>query len=118
MNNYIYTNTMNNSPFSTIPVELISNITFYLNISDIVNLIKLHPFTSIQSELKRSLDKKIFRERKHLEINQKNYIRETLHLATKDIKHVDLPDPFYIRNIFNERDPSMNYTGAVIHVDF
>lgn len=95
---------MSQSPFMTIPMELISNITFYLNISDVVNLIKIHPFTSIQAELKRALDTKLLCERKHLEINQKKYIRETLHLATKDIKHVDLPDPFYIQNIFNDRD--------------
>ena len=95
---------MSQSPFINFPIELISNITFYLDIPDIVNLIKLHAFTSIQAELKRGLDSKLLNERKQLEKCQKNYIEETLYFVSKDIKYVDLPDPFYIQNIFNERD--------------
>jgi len=53
---------MSQSPLMTIPMELINYITFYLNISDVVNLIKLHPFTSIQAELKRALDTKLLCE--------------------------------------------------------
>ena len=92
------------SPFLVLPKELIKYILEYLDISDIINLKKLHPFTEIQQELTRSLNIKINKERKHLEMIQKNYVKETLYLATKNIKLVDLPDPFYIQNIFKERD--------------
>lgn len=92
------------SPFLVLPKELIKYILEYLDISDIINLKKLHPFTEIQQELTRSLNIKINKERKHLEMIQKNYVKETLYLATKDIKPLDLPDPFYIQNIFKERD--------------
>ena len=92
------------SPFLFLPTELIKYILEYLDISDIINLKKLHPFTEIQQELTRSLNIKINKERKHLEMIQKNYVKETLYLATKNIKPVDLPDPFYIQNIFKERD--------------
>lgn len=92
------------SPFLFLPKELLKYILEYLDISDIINLKKLHPFTEIQQELTRSLNIKINKERKHLEMIQKNYVKETLYLATKDIKPIDLPDPFYIQNIFKERD--------------
>ena len=92
------------SPFLVLPKELLKYILEYLDISDIINLKKLHPFTEIQQELTRSLNIKINKERKHLEMIQKNYVKETLYLATKNIKPVDLPDPFYIQNIFKERD--------------
>ena len=81
------------SPFLFLPKELLKYILEYLDISDIINLKKLHPFTEIQQELTRSLNIKINKERKHLEMIQKNYVKETLYLATKNIKPVDLPDP-------------------------
>ena len=92
------------SPFLFLPKELLKYILDYLDISDIINLKKLHPFTEIQQELSRSLNIKLNKERKHLETIQKNYVKETLYLATKNIKPVDLPDPFYIQNIFKARD--------------
>jgi hypothetical protein len=92
------------SPFLFLPKELLKYILDYLDISDIINLKKLHPFTEIQQELSRSLNIKLNKERKHLETIQKNYVKETLYLATKDIKPIDLPDPFYIQNIFKARD--------------
>ena len=93
---------MISSPFISLPKEILSYILVYLEISDILKLIKLHPFTDIQLELTRSLNLKLNNERRHLESSQKNYIKETLYFVCKDIKKVDLPDPFYIQNIFKE----------------
>ena len=95
---------MLSSPFISLPKEILSYILVYLEISDILRLIKLHPFTDIQPELRRSLNIKLNNERRYLESSQKNYIKETLYFVSKDIKKVDLPDPFYIQNIFKARD--------------
>ena len=104
------------SPFLFLPKELLKYILEYLDISDIINLKKLHPFTEIQQELTRSLNIKINKERKHLEMIQKNYVKETLYLATKNIKPIDLPDPFYIQNIFKARDNEIQ--TVILQIDY
>tara|TARA_Y100000590_G_C15431100_1_gene905220 strand:+ start:56 stop:550 length:495 start_codon:yes stop_codon:yes gene_type:complete len=104
------------SPFLFLPKELLKYILDYLDISDIINLKKLHPFTEIQQELSRSLNIKLNKERKYLDDTQKNYIKETLYFATKDIKPIDLPDPFYIQNIFKARDNQIQ--TVILQIDY
>ena len=109
------------SPFLTLPKELLYNIFIFLNIPQIVAIKKIHAFSDIQGECDRVISMKLEHERSNLDNSAKKYIRETLYYLAKDLATViDLPDPFYIQKVFYDRDkeiksliPKIDYNMSI-----
>ena len=112
---------MIDSPFLTLPKELLYNIFIFLNIPQIVAIKKIHAFSDIQGECDRVISMKLERERSNLDNSAKKYIRETLYYLAKDLATViDLPDPYYIQKVFYDRDkeiksliPKIDYSMSI-----
>ena len=109
------------SPFLTLPKELLYNIFIFLNIPQIVAIKKIHAFSDIQGECDRVISIKLERERNNLDNSAKKYIRDTLYYLAKDLATViDLPDPYYIQKVFYDRDkeiksliPKIDYSMSI-----
>ena len=109
------------SPFLTLPKELLYNIFIFLNIPQIVAIKKIHAFSDIQGECDRVISMKLERERSNLDNSAKKYIRDTLYYLAKDLATViDLPDPYYIQKVFYDRDkeiksliPKIDYSMSI-----
>tara|TARA_B100000123_G_C25708766_1_gene418856 strand:- start:628 stop:1122 length:495 start_codon:yes stop_codon:yes gene_type:complete len=109
------------SPFLTLPKELLYNIFIFLNIPQIVAIKKIHAFSDIQGECDRVISMKLERERNNLDNSAKKYIRDTLYYLAKDLATViDLPDPYYIQKVFYDRDkeiksliPKIDYSMSI-----
>ena len=109
------------SPFLTLPKELLYNIFIFLNIPQIVAIKKIHAFSDIQGECDRVISMKLECERNNLDNSAKKYIRDTLYYLAKDLATViDLPDPYYIQKVFYDRDkeiksliPKIDYSMSI-----
>ena len=109
------------SPFLTLPKELLYNIFIFLNIPQIVAIKKIHAFSDIQGECDRVISIKLERERNNLDNSAKKYIRDTHYYLAKDLATViDLPDPYYIQKVFYDRDkeiksliPKIDYSMSI-----
>ena len=109
------------SPFLTLPKELLYNIFIFLNIPQIVAIKKIHAFSDIQGECDRVISMKLEHERSNLDNSAKKYIRDTLYYLAKDLATViDLPDPYYIQKVFYDRDkeiksliPKIDYSMSI-----
>lgn len=105
----------------TIPRELLEKIFIYLDLDNLVAIKKLHPFTDVQHECDRIIKTKQDITRVHFDTFSKNYIKETLYFLAKDLNTViNLPDPFYIQNVFSDRDneikeiiPKIDYSNKL-----
>ena len=112
---------MIDSPFLTLPKELLYNIFIFLNIPQIVAIKKIHAFSDIQGECDRVISMKLECERNNLDNSAKKYIRDTLYYLAKDLATViDLPDPYYIQKVFYDRDkeiksliPKIDYSMSI-----
>ena len=109
------------SPFLTLPKELLYNIFIFLNIPQIVAIKKIHAFSDLQGECDRVISMKLECERNNLDNSAKKYIRDTLYYLAKDLATViDLPDPYYIQKVFYDRDkeiksliPKIDYSMSI-----
>mgnify|MGYP000284758620 FL=1 len=109
------------SPFLTLPKELLYSIFIFLNIPEIVAIKKIHAFSDIQGECDRVISLKLECERNNLDNSAKKYIMDTLYYLAKDLATViDLPDPYYIQKVFYDRDkeiksliPKIDYNMSI-----
>ena len=112
---------MSNSLLLDVPKEILQYIFIHLDLVHLVKIKKIFPFTKIQGECDRIIQRNLDITRNIYDRFSKNYIKTTLYYLAKDLAmEVDLPDPYDVNKVFFDRDkeiksliPKIDYSDNI-----